>query len=417
MNELTVQLLHDPSRPRTVGTLVEDRGRVWFAWNERFKASGLQLSPIRLPLSGPDLRPFEPKHGVPIPGVFNDSRPDGWGLKLLHKAFHQLGRSSSSVSALEELAYLGTRTMGALGYFPSTGPTSDLHQAVELSELAQHAQQVWDDRVETVLPQLLRAGGPSGGARPKALIGLPADGSSGVCIGEGDLPEGFHAWLVKFPTSTDDPDHGRRELAYLHLAKTAGINVPEARLLELDQVGHAFAVRRFDRPGANQRRHLLSAAGALDVDFRRAVADYEHLLKATSLICSGNQAQVLAAFRLAAFNVCFVNEDDHLKNIAWLMDADGRWRLTPGYDLTYSPRPYGDRWTTVCGKSRDIQRSDLLELASRLRLSSQSTLRILREVTDAARTAPDVFRDLGCKHAVSHAALDAIAASTAAIGA
>jgi serine/threonine-protein kinase HipA len=234
----------------------------------------------------------------------------------------------------------------------------ELADAVELAELAQHARRVYDDEVTDVLPQLVRAGASSGGARPKALIGLRSDSGPGVIFGEGELPDGWDAWLVKFPTSQDDHDVGRREMAWMKMAAEAGLDVPDCRLLPLGSgIGEAFAVRRFDRPGGGRRLHRRSAAGALDVDFSTTVTDYSHLLRLTHFVCDGDQRQLLAMLRLAAFNVATINQDDHLKNVSFLLDADGAWRLAPAYDLTYAPHATGERATLVGGEGRDVRRT------------------------------------------------------------
>lgn len=413
MRELKVSLRFSPEDTREVGVLAEDGRRVWFEFSPGFAAGGLEISPLRLPLARTGLIEHRVSAGAPIPGVFNDARPDGWGLKLLHRAFQGRGRAASSVSPLEELAFLGARTMGALIFEPCTGPSGELDDAVELAALAAHAQTVWDDRVQVVLPELLRAGGPSGGARPKALIGLRADGGPGVCFGEGELADGWEAWLVKFPTRVDDADAGRREAAWMAMARAAGVDVPAFRVLHLDGVGDAFAVRRFDRPVGARRLHVLSAAGALDADFRAPVADYEHLLRATLHICQGDLGQVMAMYRLAVFNVAAVNEDDHLKNVAWLLTPDGVWRVAPGFDLTYAPRPYGERWTTVAGVGREVGRSQLLALAERVGIRAGAAERTLHEVTAATGRVGAWLQEAGCSGAVSRAAMTAVERATA----
>ena len=413
MRELRVLLRFARDDVREVGTLAEDGHRVWFEYNGSFAVGRLEISPLRLPMARPGLMEHRVKPGVPIPGVFNDARPEGWGLKLLHRAFQARGRIASSVSPLDELAYLGHHTMGALVFEPCTGPSSDLDDVVELAALAAHAQAVWDDRIEAVLPQLVRAGGPSGGARPKALVGLRADGGAGFRYGEGELPEGWDAWLVKFPTSTDDMDVCRREAAWMAMARDAGIDVPEFRVLALGGLADAFAVRRFDRPGGGRRLHMLSAAGALDADFRTPSADYEHLLRTTSLICGGDHSQMLALFRLAAFNVATVNEDDHLKNFAWIVGPDGAWRLAPGFDITYAPRPYGERWTTVAGAGSDVRRAHLLALAKKVGFKPITSRRVLEEVTSATGQVRAHLRNAGCLGAISEAAAAAVEQATA----
>lgn len=412
MRELRVRLRFDEHDLRDVGTLVEDGRRVWFAYDPAFVAGGLEISPLRLPRAQAGLIAHRVTAGAPIPGVFNDARPEGWGLKLLHRAFQARGRAVSSVSPLDELAYLGDRTMGALVFEPCTGPTGDLADAVELAALAAHAQDVWDDRIGAVLPALVRAGGPSGGARPKALVGLPEDGSPGFRFGEGELPAGWAAWLVKFPTTQDDPDVGRREAAWMAMARAAGIDVPEFRVLPLQGVGEAFAVRRFDRPGSARRMHVLSAAGALDADFRSPGADYDHLLRATSALTGGDMSEIVAMFRLATFNVAAINEDDHLKNIAWLCDPGGRWRVAPGFDLTFAPRPYGERWTTVAGVGRDVGRDALLALARKSGIKEHTAKRVLSEVLAATTQARAHLRAFGCDHPVSIQAANAVDRAT-----
>ena len=413
MRELRVHLRFSEADVRGVGTLAEDGRQVWFEYDPEFADGRLEISPLRLPLARSGLIEHQVTRGAPIPGVFNDARPEGWGLKLLHRAFQAKGRPASSVSPLEELAFLGRHTMGALVFEPSTGPSGDLDDAVELAALAAHAQTVWDDRVQVVLPDLVRAGGPSGGARPKALVGLRVDGRPGFRTGEGELPEGWDAWLVKFPTSTDDVEVGRREAAWMAMARAAGITVPEFRVIALEGVGDAFAVRRFDRPGGGHRLHMLSAAGALDADFRMPAADYEHLLRATLHLCGGDQSQVLAMFRLASFNVVSLNEDDHLKNFAWLVGPDGTWRLAPGFDLTYAPRPYGERWTSVAGAGRSVGRPHLLALAAKVGIKSLVARRVLEEVTSATAEVRAHLGHAGCLGPVSEAAAVAVGQATA----
>lgn len=142
-------------------------------------------------------------------------------------------------------------------------------------------------------------------------------------------------------------------------------------------------------------------------------ADYEHLLRATAFICDDDHSQVAAMFRLAAFNVAACNEDDHLRNIAWLVGDDGRWRVAPGFDLTYAPSPAGERWTTVVGVGRGIGRASLLELASRVGLRPQLAAEVLDEVTTATAAVRDHLATAACDGPVSRAAADAVECSTA----
>ncbi len=195
----------------------------------------------------------------------------------------------------------------------------------------------------------------------------------------------------------------------MRMARAAGIDVPPCRLLELGPgVGDAFVVRRFDRPGPSQRLHMLSAAGALDVDFRTAVADYGQLLRLTQFVCGGDQRQVLAMLRLAAFNVAAVNDDDHLKNASFLMHPDGAWRLAPGYDLTYAPSPSGERATTVAGTGKAVGRSDFERMASDVGIRPRDLNPIIEEVLVATSELEHHLAEAGCAGAVARVAVAAV---------
>ncbi len=398
LRELEVTLHLDTVVP--VGTLAQEGAAVYFQFDPTFLASGLGISPYALPPRAGLLR-HPAKPGVPLPGVFSDSRPDGWGLRLLHRAFAAAGRPRAAVSALDELAFLGDRAMGALAYAPSTGPDT-LFEAVELGALADHARAVYSGDLDEVLPQLLRAGGSPGGVRPKALVGRAG---AQTCVGEATLPPGFEPWLVKFERPEDDADCARREAVWLRLAGAAGIEVPEHETIDLGSAGTALATRRFDRA---PRRHLLSAAGALDVDFRTAVVDYVDLGKLALFLASGDLTQAAKLVRRALFNVVMGNDDDHLKNHAWLYDGH-RWRLSPAFDLTWSPLQA--RSAPLCGHVAEVPRVALLELGQRLGLSRHETDAILEDVLTAAAGVRTALHDSGCRGPVSAAAARAVEAS------
>ncbi len=404
VRELQVTLELDESTP--VGTLAEDGGATYFEFDAGFLASGKGISPYALPARAGLIRHVA-KPGVPLPGVFSDSRPDGWGLRLLHRAFAAAGRRRSVATALDELAFLGDRAMGALSYAPTTGPEI-LFEAVELGALAQHAMAVYRGDLSDVLPELIRAGGSPGGARPKALIGRSGDRT---CVGEAGLPAGFDPWLVKFELPQDDADSARREAVWLRLAARAGIAVPEHETIELGNAGTALAVRRFDR---EPRRHMLSAAGALDVDFRTAVVDYVDLGRLGLFLSGGDLGQAAQLVRRAAFNVLMGNDDDHLKNHAWLYDGRS-WEISPAYDLTWSP--LAARSGPVCGHVAAVPRAALIELGTRLGLRKQESTQILDEVCAAAEGVRAALAEDDCGTQESLDAADAVEANVARVGA
>ena len=404
MRELRVTLHLEEELP--VGTLVEDGGAVYFEYDAHFLSSGQNISPYALP-ARPGLLRHAREPGVPLPGVFSDSRPDGWGLTLLHRAFATAGQARASVTALDELAFLGNRAMGALSYAPTIGPDI-LFEAIELGSFADHARAVYSGHIDEVLPELLRAGGSPGGARPKALLGRSGDRT---CIGEASLPEGFEPWLVKFERPEDDADCARREAVWLQLADEAGITVPAFNTIDLGSAGTALATRRFDRA---PRRHMLSAAGALDVDFRTAVVDYVDLGKLTLFLTGSDLTQAAELVRRAIFNVVMGNDDDHLKNHAWLYDGQ-RWSLSPAYDLTWSP--LAARSTPVCGQVTEVPREALLKLGTELGLPRQVVTQTLAEVLGVASEVRSALVAAGCTGAVSKQAADAVEGAVRRLGA
>jgi serine/threonine-protein kinase HipA len=408
MKRLEVRFTSAPGRWRKVGTLAEDRGRVFFEYDPGFLATGLDLSPFRLPF-----RPGLFEHGDrafgPLPGVFDDSLPDGWGLLLMDRHFRTLGLSVAQVGPLDRLSWLGARTMGALTYHPPATREGVDDGVFDLHELGRQSREILEGRSEEVLPQLLRAGGSPGGARPKVLVGF--DPSSGVLMsGADDLPAGFDAWMVKFPARRDRFDSGPVEFAYARMAVAAGIDMPAARIFRTAEGDGFFGVRRFDRD-ANRRFHVHTFGNLIQADFRIPSGDYADLLKAVSIL-TRNHEDVLRAYRRAAFNVFGHNRDDHVKNFAFRMDeADGSWSITPAYDLIFAEGPGGEHTLTVAGEGRHPGRDSLLRLARQAGIAERQAIRILDEV----RAATDMWAGFASEAGVDDDVRDFIAARLSAV--
>lgn len=389
MNALEVRFTRDPGDARVVGTLVQQRERIYFEYADAWLRGGFSLSPFRLPFTGGLFEHRDLRFG-PLPGVFDDSLPDGWGLLLMDRHFRGLGRDPGAVGALERLAWLGTRTMGALTYHPPAGPEGTAAGAFDLEELARQSRDLLSGRSARVLPQLLRAGGSPGGARPKVLVGFdPARDL--IRSGEVDLPDGFESWLVKFPAREDAAGAGAAEYAYSLMARAAGLEVPAARLFETAEGGRYFGVKRFDREH-NRRFHFHSFGNLIQVDFRVPSCDYADLLKATALL-TRDQEEVAKAFRLMVFNVCAHNRDDHAKNFAFLHDdVRGAWSLAPAYDLSYSPGPGGEHCTTLAGEGRAPGPGHMLKLARESGLGPAEAEAVLAQVREQVRRWPEFAR-------------------------
>jgi serine/threonine-protein kinase HipA len=380
LNALEVRLRFDPERRIKVGTLARTGRDFVFQYDESFLRLGLSISPFRLPVR-PGVQVYDGRGRMDLFGVFEDAMPDSWGRRLVDRHFQRtLGRPPE---ALERLACVGERAMGALTFHPPEEIAAPTDSGIDLAGLAQEAWDFDNDRVEDALPELRRVAGTSGGARPKVLVGLPETGapSGPVLPGDGELPPGYAHWIVKFNTQADGPDAGPLEFAYAELAAATGAEVPEHRLIETSE-GRFFAVRRFDRPTTGRRLHLHSAAGLLHADFRTPGEEYDTLFRLTESLVH-DHAQSCELFRRACLNVLACNRDDHLKNFAYLMDARGVWRLAPLYDFTFHDGPNGWQTLSVAGEGQNPRRENLLKLASQVDLKPREAREIIEQVRAA----------------------------------
>jgi serine/threonine-protein kinase HipA len=400
MRRLEVRLRRAPSDEVTVGTLAENARRIYFEYAPTFLSSGLELSPFRW-RARPGLIEHTERAFGPLPGLFEDSLPDSWGRLLMDRHFRRLGMDPAELSPLDRLAYLGTRTMGSLTYHPPSPDQWDSDQRqLDLFDLGRNAEAVVRGDAATVLPELIRAGGSPGGARPKVLVGLLG---AEILSGEDDLSEAFlgaggEYWLIKFAAQAEAGDAGPVEYAYSLMAQAAGVAMPPTRLFEVRRgraVRRYFGVRRFDRTSGNQRIHLHTFGNLVQVDFRIPSTDYEDLFKVTRVLTK-NHLDLLRLFRLMAFNVAARNRDDHAKNFSFLMDGrSGAWSLAPAYDLTYASGPGGEHTTTIAGEGRRPTRAHCLGLAARFGLAARDAEGILEQINGAVAEWPR-FADEAC---------------------
>jgi len=316
-----------------VGTLAETRQGIVFEFDPAFLASGHDLSPLNLPLRT-GIHQRDGIGSTRLLGLFEDSLPDRWGTRIMTEWFRKHGVPEHSVTPLAQLGYVGSRGMGALSYEPA-------QEIVEFSHSREHfpLNQIFEasEQVENGGPidlnVLAHVGSPAGGARSKALIAIPTHSGYPIVAGDSTLPPGYEAWLVKF-SGHRDPSAGVIEHAYALMARAAGIDIPETRLLRTERDGllsQHFAVKRFDRKG-NQRIHHHTLGGMTHT--MGGDLSYETLLRATRRV-THDETEVWKAFRRAAFNVLASNRDDHGKNHGFIYD-NRQWKLGPAYDLTFA---------------------------------------------------------------------------------
>ena len=382
-----------------VGKLASRENRIYFEYDSAFLDRKLDISPFNLPLC-PGVQSFDRHVFEGLPGVLNDSLPDGWGRLLFDRMMKSQGLSSGEPDPLIRLAYAGRSGMGALAYEPDLGGVAP-DQEVDLDEISVRVQGVLDGEAADALQELLILNGSSAGARPKAMVGLDAGRRTAV-YGMHPLREGFEPWMVKFSGQDDGSDAGAVEYVYALMAKEAGLDLSEVQLLPARAGAGYFATRRFDRNGGG-RLHLHSACGLLHSDFRVPALDYRDLV-ALTMALTRDVREAEKVFRLAVFNVLAHNRDDHSKNFSFLMDEQGDWMLAPAYDLTFASGPGGEQSTLVMGEGKNPSTEHLVRLGAETELSRSRIDRTIEQV----KASLGQWRKLAAEHGVTRERIDLI---------
>ena len=382
-----------------------------FAYDKAFGRSGIELSPLHMPAD--DAEKLYVFADLPeatcrrLPAMLADALPDEFGNALIDKYMAERGLPKSRIGALDRLAYMGKRAMGALEFKPARGPQTKIPAALAMGELVAMARKAvagnldGDSSAEAALRSIIEVGTSANGARAKAVIGWNRK-TSEIRSGQFELLPGFEHWLLKFDGMGEDrelglsQDFGRIEYAYSLMAKQAGINIPESRLLEENDRAH-FMTRRFDREDDGTKHHLQSLCAMDHLDFKKKSANsYEQLFMTIRQLKLGRSAEI-EAFRRMALNVMGKNCDDHTKNFSFLLKKGGSWELSPAYDVTFAHSPEGE-WTnqhlmSVNGKFAEIAKEDCLALANRFGIGEAPS--ILKQVRGAVEAWPSFARKAG----------------------
>ena len=392
---------------RTIGAVSLDEGEdvVAFEYAPSFAASGIEISPLTMPLSNrvhtfPDLS-RNTFYG--LPGLLADSLPDKFGRALIDAWLATRGRQPDSFNAVERLCYTGERGMGALEFVPAIGPKVRPAGRIQIDKLVELASEVLvshndlrvsfaDESRERALTDILRVGTSAGGARAKAVIAWHPS-TNEVRSGQVPAAKGFEYWLLKFDgvkgnrdKELEDPQgYGVIEYAYYRMAKDCGIDMSECRLFEENGRRH-FMTRRFDRLAGGEKLHMQSLGALAHYDFNMAGAyGYEQALLVIRQLELPMRA-IEEQFRRMVFNIVARNQDDHVKNIAFLMDKSGQWSLSPAFDMTYSFNPSGS-WTashqmTLNGKRDDFTLDDFKACAKTASMKRGRADAIVNEVRE-----------------------------------
>ncbi len=368
-------------------TWVADNDYAIIEYEPSFLKKGLDISPIRMSIEqakNSDGRFFfsslNKETFLGLPGLLSDALPDKFGNIIIDSWLARKGRDAESFSPIERLCYMGKRGVGALEFSPTITDKFDKSISVEISNLVKLAKDIIAEREtlnisfsssekanEEAILDILRVGTSAGGARAKAVIAMNKDGD--ILSGQTEAPNGYDYWILKFDGVNDvelgkTENYGRIEYAYYKMAQKAGIDMSECRLLEENGRAH-FMTKRFDRIDG-KKIHMQSLCGIAHYDFNMAGAySYEQAFAIMRKLRL-SKSEVTQQYRRMIFNVVARNQDDHTKNISFLMKEDGKWELSPAYDVIYSHKP-GGKWTskhqmTLNGKRDDFVINDLIEI-------------------------------------------------------
>ena len=396
---------------RAIGTFRWDSryNVVQFEYDKSFIGQGIEPSPLMMPVQAGRVYSFgdlgkETFKG--LPGLLADSLPDTYGRALFDRWLAITGRSSSNI--VETLCFLGKRCMGALEFEPAIDVDYSLNSKIEIDSLVDVARDallnkenfgvnIKDDK-KAAIAEILRLGTSAGGQRAKAIIAYNKT-TGEVRSGQTDVPECFDYYIIKLDGVSattgfrETENYGRLEYSFHNLVKACGIEMTECSLIEENGRAH-FLTKRFDRENG-KKVHMQTLCGIAHYDYRLHRAySYEqafNIMRALKLPYS--QAQEM--FRRMVFNVIVRNQDDHTKNISFLMGEDGVWRLSPAYDMGYAYNPDGG-WTathqmSINGKFDDITRKELLECGAKNNIKNASL--IIDEVREVASQWPTIAKE------------------------
>ena len=403
---------------RRIGAVSWDaaRGLGIFQYDPRFVAAGIEVSPIAMPVRE---APYTfPALGVDafkgLPGLLADALPDRYGNALIDVWLAETGRAAEDFNPVDRLCYIGRRGVGALEFEPELHRPDRTHR-LGIAQLVELAERALDERGRlagrlgggddsAALEDILSVGTSAGGARAKAVLAWnPATGE--FRSGQVDDGDGFEHWLLKFDgvavegrELSDPQGYGRIEYAYHLMARAAGIEMTDCRLHHEGGRSH-FMTRRFDRDTQGRKIHVQTFGALRHFDYNLSgVYAYEQVMQTIRTLGLGMSA-VEEQYRRTVFNIVARNQDDHVKNIAFLMDRRGVWRLSPAYDVAYAYNPSGT-WTrehrmSVAGKRDGFERTDLERFAESSGVRRPVARRIADEVVAAVASWPKFGAEAG----------------------
>ncbi len=399
-----------------------------FEYNPDFVASNIEISPFMMPLKRQiySFRALPKETFYGLPGMLADSLPDNFGNKLINTWLVNKGETIDSFNPVDRLCYVGKRGMGALEFEPSNS-TYNISEQINIDELVKISNDILNDKYkikgsfsndyrEKTLQNILSVGTSAGGARAKAIIAWNPK-TNEVRSGQINQNSNFSYWILKFDGISESNQlsstkrYGLIEYAYYLMATSAGILMSESRLLKENGRYH-FLTKRFDRKENGEKLHMQSFAALEHLDYKQAgVYSYEQVFMSIKKL-NLNMETLEEQFRRMVFNILARNQDDHVKNIAFLMNKSGEWSLSPAFDITYNYNPNGV-WTGVHqmslnGKRDNFNMSDFINCGKRFSFKRGAVIEIIQQVSEAlsnwknfasvAGIAPDIVDAISKHH-------------------
>lgn len=410
-----------------IGYVSMDQGERFarFEYDPDFAASGIELAPLMMPSTAGRIFQFQdlqPRSFHGLPGLLADSLPDRYGNRLIDVWLARTGRTRAQFHAVDRLCYTGSRGMGAFEFEPASNVSALVDRPLEVQQLVELASMAFADKEtlhteltgdlgEQAMLDILSVGTSAGGARAKAVIAFDPE-SKEVRSGQTQLPAGFEHWLIKFDGVkfsgdwgvADPAGYGLLEYSYSQVAKQCGIAMTDCRLLRENGRSH-FMTRRFDREPDGAKKFMQTFAAVAHFDyFESGAYSYEQLFMTMKQL-GIPQVSMDQQFRRVVFNLVGCNQDDHVKNFAFLMDRQGQWDLSPAYDLCHAE---GSEFTSkhqlsLNGKTSDFTIADLKHLADYAGLPRGREKLILEQVVVAFSEWSTLAEEVGVpKSIVDH---------------
>lgn len=407
---------------RRIGAVSWDEARALgiFQYDPAFVGAGIEVAPLKMPVrEAPYEFPALPKETFKgLPGMLADALPDKFGNRLIDAWLAETGRSAGRFSPVDRLCYIGNRGIGALEFEPTVRKATR-SKKLEVAQLVDLANRVLSERENLAgrlggeddaeaLEDILSVGTSAGGARAKAVLAWNRD-TGEFRSGQVKVDEGYEHWLLKFDGVSNNRDKeladpqgfGKIEYAYYLMATAAGIDMSECRLHHEGGRSH-FMTRRFDRDERGRKVHMQSLGAIQHFDFNDPASySYEQAIMTIRDLGLGMDV-VEQQYKRAVFNVVARNQDDHVKNISFLMGRSGTWRLSPAYDVAYSYNPSGS-WTrdhqmSLAGKRNDFTHGDLMVFASNVGLKSNRANQAIEEIVGAVAQWHEFAERAGVEH-------------------